>query len=169
MRTARSSLTLMQPHVSTAFVALLLCSAFTAHAGDPKETFERIYAQQVWGPDGGGSGLGSSLSYTAVTRKVLFDFVVSHNISSIVDAPCGSFVWMTVLLKRLAAHDMPVEYFGFDVVSSVIEGNIVRHQNETNLHFALHISRETNSRAGRTLFSRATRCSTCHSPKSEVL
>lgn len=132
----------MQPPVFSAFLLLaLLCSAgapTAATAADPKETFERIYAVQAWGPDGGGSGLGSSISYTAVTRKVLFDFIVSHDVSSIVDAPCGSFAWMPVLLERLRAHGKTVEYFGFDVVSSVIERNIALHHNDTSLHFALH-------------------------------
>ena len=122
------------------FILALLCSACAAAVtgADPKETFEHIYAVQAWGADGGGSGLGSSVSYTAVTRKVLLDFIESHHVSSLVDAPCGAFVWMPVLLEHLRAHNQTVEYYGFDVVSAVIERNIARHQNESTWHFAVH-------------------------------
>ena len=130
------SLGVQQLCTSSLLISALLCSAGTAE--DPKATFEHIYTVQAWGGDGGGSGLGSSVSYTAVTRKVLFEFIESHHISSIIDAPCGAFVWMPVLLEHLRAHNHTVEYYGFDVVSSVIERNIARHQNETTWHFELH-------------------------------
>ena len=98
---------------------------------DPKQTFERIYAQRMWGQEGGGSGPGSSIPYTEVTRDILFNFIVENNIRSVVDAPCGSCAWQPLLLERLPE----IEYYGFDVVPVLIDKNIITHQNKTNWHF----------------------------------
>jgi len=57
-----------------------------------KNTFNQIYKNKFWGQEGGGSGLGSSLAYTSITRNIIYTVVKKYEIKSILDAPCGAMV-----------------------------------------------------------------------------
>jgi hypothetical protein len=87
-----------------------------------QQVFETIYEKNVWGHrndlnGGNGSGIGSAPRHTIYTRQVLHDLIRRYNVSSLLDAPCGSMVWMPLLLNEL---DPPIHYLGVDVVKSVI-------------------------------------------------
>jgi hypothetical protein len=125
-----------------------VCSEYSSI--DPKKTFERIYADKSWGNEGGGSGPGSSISQTTVTREILYEFITKNGITSIVDAPCGAFFWQPLLLERLPK----VNYYGIDVVGSVIEKNVREHP-----HFnfgTLDITKDDLPRGKDLIFSRDT-------------
>jgi hypothetical protein len=117
------------------YVSLLAASA--ASAEDPAQVFKSIYSRLAWGADGGGSGGGSTIQYTAQTRHVLVRFMTAKNISSLVDAPCGSFHWMPLVLSRLEHHGHHLEYFGYDVVESVIQASQSKYENASSLRFSL--------------------------------
>lgn len=92
--------------------------------------FGNIYKNKQWGSDGGGSGSGSTIEYTAMARQLLGEFIVKNNIKSMADVPCGSFHWMHVFLK----NHTDVEYHGFDVVDL---GLAKRFEHNPKLHFTV--------------------------------
>jgi len=88
-----------------------------------QNTFSRIYNTSYWGIDGGGSGGGSSLESTVNTRNSLKEIIKNFKIKSILDAPCGAMVWMSVFLEDIEKEFPDITYHGCDVVPSVIENN----------------------------------------------
>lgn len=54
-----------------------------------KNTFSQIYSSRTWGEGGRGSGPGSSLAATEVTRAIVRTVVANYSISTMIDAPCG--------------------------------------------------------------------------------
>ena len=123
----------------TALLSLL--SAAVAHARslllrDPGAEFTRIYANRLWSNEAGGSGGGSTVEYTAGARKVLYNVIKLHNVTTMVDAPCGSFFWLPTLFERLTAENTAlVEYTGLDVVASVVAASTEKYAASANLHF----------------------------------
>ena len=89
-----------------------------------RDTFSRIYSDNIWDRgDGGGSGAGSTLAYTATVRVVLEMLIHRHNVRRLLDAPCGSAHWWPPLLERLRWFRPGFEYVGVDVVESKIAEN----------------------------------------------
>ena len=85
-----------------------------------QDTFEKIYKKKVWGDLGGGSGSGSTLFATATTR-ILLEFVIhKYGITSITDAPCGSMLWMSQAISRIAEQVPCLRYTGVDVARSIV-------------------------------------------------
>lgn len=83
-----------------------------------KEKFSEIYRQNFWSSAESLSGEGSEVSYTERLRQWLPTAVSEYDIKTIVDAPCGDFNWMKLVLP-----DLNVQYFGLDIVDSVVERN----------------------------------------------
>jgi hypothetical protein len=46
-----------------------------------------------------------------------------NNVTSMVDAPCGMFEWMPLLVKRIQAKVPGFTYLGLDIVDSVVSNN----------------------------------------------
>jgi glycosyltransferase involved in cell wall biosynthesis len=78
--------------------------------------FEEIYCTNVWGSSESHSGHGSSAGATRVLRTALSQLFSDLGVQSMVDVPCGDFNWMRLL-------DLPVDYFGADIVPQLIEKN----------------------------------------------
>ena len=89
--------------------------------------FDGIYAGKQWGPAGGGSGLGSSIEYAKGAKRVLMQVVRELNVSSVLDAPCGAFVWQTPMVRMLLEQNIVFRYLGVDVARSVIAANSAAH------------------------------------------
>lgn len=89
-------------------------------------TFSTIYKDQIWSSAGLGSGTGSSLELTVETRKILSKFIIDHGIRSMIDAPCGKMNWISKVLSEI---DGEFEYFGIDIVASVINWVRMVYQN----------------------------------------
>lgn len=87
-----------------------------------EERFTFICDNNLWGGNESLSGEGSEVHYTENLRHWLEVAVSRYAIHSIVDAPCGDFNWMRLVLPRLA-----VTYHGIDIVKSVIAGNMARY------------------------------------------
>ncbi|MEX0849079.1 MAG: class I SAM-dependent methyltransferase [Candidatus Dependentiae bacterium] len=112
------------------FVASI-CSAVLLNADRHENVFSNIYHNAVWGKNaqgegfsGGGSLLANCLEYNHFVEK----FMREHNIRSVVDAGCGD--WESTRYIDWNG----IDYFGCDVVESVINKNIKRF-GSSNIHF----------------------------------
>ncbi|WP_416915296.1 MAG: hypothetical protein ACMUJJ_14995 [Roseicyclus sp.] len=100
--------------------------------GGLKSVFEGI----VW-PGGGSetvSGSGSTLSYTHGLRPQLETLLRDLQISSIVDAPCGDFNWMS----KVDLGD--ATYTGLDIVDALIARNVERFAGEKRRFFVADVT-----------------------------
>lgn len=61
--------------------------------------FRRIYRLNRWGSAESASGLGSDSSQTARVRRELPALLARHQVSSLVDAPCGDLFWFRPTLN----------------------------------------------------------------------
>ena len=91
--------------------------------GSPDAVFSQIYSTKRWSADGGGSGSGSTLSSTATLRAFIEMLVYRHQVTRVLDAPCGSSFWWPELLQRLRAAVPCLAYHGVDVVRSVVDAS----------------------------------------------
>jgi 2-polyprenyl-3-methyl-5-hydroxy-6-metoxy-1,4-benzoquinol methylase len=91
---------------------------------DTEYKFTWIYKNNYWGYESV-SGTGSTLSYTENIRQQLPKLISQFNIKSVLDAPCGDFGWMKILLPKLN-----VNYIGADIVKELIESHKTNYQNE---------------------------------------
>ena len=98
-----------------------------------ERAFSRVYAERLWGNAGKGAGPGSTPEATQALSALLAHVVLKHNISSLLDVPCGAMAWQPRVLsviKRLRSIDglSPAprnkprfRYTGVDVVPSIVE------------------------------------------------
>ena len=96
-----------------------------------KERFSEIYNKNFWRSNESGSGRGSEIIYTENLRLWLLRALPKYGVKKFVDAACGDFNWM-----RMVVPQLDIEYQGFDIVDRVIEQNIAKYSNE-NIHFAV--------------------------------
>jgi hypothetical protein len=108
-------------------------ASFTEGQNIGAEAFSLVYERGTWGADGEGSGAGSTIKYTSGVRAVLKQVLSNSSlgITSMVDAPCGSFHWMPVVLSEFPG----IHYTGLDITCSVIEGNVLKHRYNPRLKF----------------------------------
>ncbi len=81
---------------------------------DRRETFERIYALDLWN---GGSGPGSTPEATELYRDYLQAYMSENKVESIVDLGCGDWQFSKLL------DFSKVHYLGFDIVANVVQKN----------------------------------------------
>lgn len=81
-----------------------------------KEIFEDIIKNNRWSKHP--CGPGSTLKYTKNLRLNLGKFLEKHNITSIVDVPCGDYSWMNV-----TSLPSVTKYIGGDIVEFLLEDN----------------------------------------------
>jgi hypothetical protein len=81
-----------------------------------KEIFENIIKNKKWKVHP--CGPGSTLEYTTNLRLQLGKILEKHNITSMIDAPCGDYSWMSVT-------NLPsvTTYIGGDIVEYLIKEN----------------------------------------------
>jgi SAM-dependent methyltransferase len=117
--------------VAAGLAAALLIFFFAIPAIDRPspltQTFNRIYAEGVWGRDvakTGTSGSGSTLEITRDYRAYLQDFIKTHRVTSIVDAGCGDWSFSRTIDWADAS------YLGVDIASDVIEAVRKKHEKD---------------------------------------
>jgi len=88
-----------------------------------EEIFKEIYKTNFWKGDGTRSGPGSSIESTIKIRKEIPKIIKKYKIESISDVPCGDFYWFAKIINELK-----VEYQGGDIVSEIIESNILKYK-----------------------------------------
>lgn len=81
---------------------------------DHADLFSALYARNEWGE---GSGPGSTLDFTRSYRAFLEQFIVEHDIRSVLDVGCGDWRFSHAVDWKQA------KYVGLDVAGSVIERN----------------------------------------------
>ena len=92
-------------------------------SGDNIQTrFEEIYRNNFWSSVESLSGEGSEVEYTSSIRRWLIENLPKLNIKVFVDAPCGDFNWMKLVLPKL-----DLNYTGLDIVPSLINKNNEDH------------------------------------------
>lgn len=79
------------------------------------QVFTEIYRTNYWGSEHSASGPGSDLRQTEVVRRELPRILESISATSLLDAPCGDFFWMSKVDLR------GISYVGMDVVPDMIE------------------------------------------------
>jgi hypothetical protein len=81
-----------------------------------KEIFEKIIKNRYWQDSTCGSG--STLEFTELLRESLPSFLARHNITSMLDLPCGDYSWM-----QLVNFPADFSYIGGDIVEFMIDKN----------------------------------------------
>jgi len=99
-----------------------------------EEKFTWIYRNNYWGADESPSGTGSTLKYTENLRKELPKLIADFKIKSILDAPCGDFNWMKILLPKLN-----VTYIGADIVQDLVDSHNSNYKNKTTKFLKLNL------------------------------
>lgn len=102
-----------------------------------EERFNWIYRNRYWGDGETTSGSGSTASHTANLRATLPAVVQEFGIRTMLDAPCGDFAWMQMLLK-----DMAVDYIGGDIVRPMVEDLQKRHGGDRVRFLHIDITRD---------------------------
>ena len=103
-----------------------------------KTVFTSIFKSKHWAhgdiPDeyisvsGHGSNINTEQSSNLISSLV--EFIKKNKINSILDMPCGDFLWMNKLLKQTEIRN----YLGLDIVEEIIDQNIKLYENE-NIRF----------------------------------
>lgn len=99
-----------------------------------EDKFTWIYRNNYWGINESVSGSGSTLAYTENLRKELPKLITDFNINSVLDAPCGDFNWMKVLLPTLN-----VNYIGADIVQDLVDSHNSNYKNEATQFLKLNL------------------------------
>lgn len=86
-----------------------------------RRVFRSIYNEKDWDTGETLSGPGSTIRYTTALRETLPILLRKLNISSLLDAPCGDFNWMS------RTNLEGIQYIGADVVPELISSNIKKH------------------------------------------
>jgi hypothetical protein len=97
-----------------------------------KHIFDNIIKRGYWKYGNTVCGGGSTLEYTEPLRNALPEFLTKHNITSMLDAPCGDYSWM-----QLVKFPAGFKYIGGDIVDSLIENNLQDHPGMKFLNFDL--------------------------------
>ena len=95
----------------------------------PKEAFTFIYKTNYWSGAESISGGGSDLVHTQSIIKSISKLIEELNLQSILDIPCGDFLWMQYVDIK------STKYIGGDIVDELIEDNINKHGITNEIEF----------------------------------
>jgi hypothetical protein len=102
-------------------------SQFEGH--DIKTTFTEIYKSNLWKGKESISGPGSDTIQTHILAKELEKLFSRFQIKSILDVPCGDFLWMSQINLN------GINYIGGDIVNELIQRNKTLHAEKPNIKF----------------------------------
>lgn len=92
---------------------------------NPRDRFNYIYKNNLWSSSESLSGSGSEIAYTESLRKWLIENLPNLDVKNFIDAPCGDFNWMHLVVEKLN-----LSYLGLDIVKDVINNNIQLYKSE---------------------------------------
>ena len=101
-----------------------------------KERFDFIYKTNFWGSIESLSGGGSEIKNTENIRNQIKNIINKHNIKKILDAPCGDFNWIKLII------DGQLEYIGADIVENLIFKNINEYKKKNINFITLDITKD---------------------------
>ena len=88
-----------------------------------KKKFTKIYRNNLFKGTFSKSGEGSNLLQTDVIRKEISILLNELKVKSLIDSPCGDFLWMQEV-------NLPVElYIGIDIVKDIVQHNQTEYGN----------------------------------------
>ena len=90
-----------------------------------QERFNIIYKENHWSSEESISGDGSEITYTSNLRTWLIKKIPELDIMKLVDAPCGDFNWMQLVMKEI-----DIEYIGIDIVEEIITNNSNKYEKD---------------------------------------
>jgi hypothetical protein len=102
-----------------------------------QSTFTHIFRENLWGDSESASGSGSGHTATESIRVELPKIFDVYGIKSVLDAPCGDFVWMDKINLNVD------KYIGVDIVPELIESNTKKYASETISFLCADIATET--------------------------
>lgn len=105
--------------------------------GTAESRFTAIYRGNHWFGEESKSGAGSSLAYTEKLRAQLPGVLRELGVGAMLDAPCGDFHWM-----RLVVQALPLDYTGGDIVKPLVRENQQRHGTDHIRFVHLDITRD---------------------------
>lgn len=86
------------------------------------DLFNEIYfdhnPNMDWRPNNPASGEGSSVAVTAALRGALTTWFDQYNVTSVIDAACGDFSWMRLLIGEMSSRG--IFYVGGDIADVLI-------------------------------------------------
>ena len=91
-----------------------------------KEIFENIYKNSTWGRDGSKyySGAGSRDEWCVKPYcDAIAEFILKHDIKSVLDLGCGDFHVASSWLAKLNANNKSIDYTGADIVEEMINSH----------------------------------------------
>ncbi len=94
-----------------------------------EKVFTTIYRGNLWGGHNSISGVGSDPEQTKIVIEKLPQLIKTFKIRSMLDIPCGDFLWM----KKVDLRE--VSYHGGDIVNPLIEENNRLYASE-NIRFS---------------------------------
>ena len=98
---------------------------FIFRSNNEEKIFSKIYKNNYWGSNFSKSGPGSDLDNTVNIRKKIPNIIKKYKIKSIFDAPCGDFLWMNKIIKKIK-----IKYLGADIVEELINDNQKNYGNK---------------------------------------
>jgi hypothetical protein len=108
---------------------------YRLNTDSPKSKFTWIYENRYWATDESVSGYGSGVAYTENIRNKLPKLIEDYKIKSLLDAPCGDFNWMKLIVSEIPT----ISYIGVDIVSELIEKLNYEYSNARTLFKNLDI------------------------------
>lgn len=102
----------------------------------PEDRFTEIYKNNYWRNDESRSGSGSTLASTENLRKELPELFREYDIRHLLDAPCGDFNWMSLVIEETG-----IRYTGGDIVAPLIDDNSRKFSRENIAFKHLDISK----------------------------
>lgn len=102
-----------------------------------QDNFETIYENRYWGKDGGGSGGGSSGEATKNMRAAMKTLFQKYRINSMMDAPCGAFVWTQLFVEDMRRENREFRYLGVDIVRPVIQKLQIKFADKNWINFSV--------------------------------
>lgn len=84
----------------------------------PEDRFTKIFTSNHWNNHESVSGEGSTFENTANIRTELPKIFDKYQLKSMLDAPCGDFNWMKLVIE----HES-ITYIGGDIVQPLVEQN----------------------------------------------
>lgn len=87
-----------------------------------KEIFESIIKNKRWRDTV--CGTGSTVKFTEPLRHNLKAFLEKHQLTSMLDAPCGDYSWMSI-----TALPTGFDYMGADIVEDLVSANKIKYPN----------------------------------------
>lgn len=103
---------------------------------DPAEKFTAIYETHFWEDDESRSGGGSNLYATERIRNAIPGLFVKYGVRSVLDIPCGDFVWFREMKLDLD------RYLGGDIVAPLIASVAEKYTSPTRSFLVMDLTKD---------------------------